>query len=278
MKFDKLRFGTAGIPICAKGGTIEGIKKVRELKLDNMELEFVRGVNLEVDGTIEIKKIAKKNDIILSAHSPYWINLNSVDKKKYYASINHVISSAKILSLCGGFSVCFHAGYYQKQNPEKVYGNIKNGIKEIVKVVKEFDDRIWIRPEISGKKSQFGDLKEIIRLSQELGQVSLCADFSHAWAREIALKNNTYEEFKEILSEVEKGLGKNALNEMHIHIAGIEYGEKGEKHHLILKESRFNYRDLLKALKEFNCKGVVVCESPNIEEDALLLQKTYNEI
>ena len=64
---------------------------------------------------------------------------------------------------------------------------------------------------------------------------------------------------------------------MHIHISGIAYGEKGEKNHLILKESKFNYQDLIKTLKEFKCKGVVICESPNIEKDALLLQETFKE-
>lgn len=275
MKFDKLRFGTAGIPICAKGGTIEGIKTVKELKLGNMELEFVRSIHVTKEKAPEIKKTAEKNNVVLTCHCPYFINLNSDNKKTYYASIGYIKNSAIITSLCGGFSVCFHAGYYQKQDPIKVYEKIKEGIKTIITEVKEVDDKIWIRPEISGKQSQFGDLKEIIKLSQELEQVMPCIDFSHLFARTIG-KNNTYEEFKGILSEVEKGLGRNALNEMHIHIAGIEYGEKGEKHHLILEESRFNYRDLLKALKEFNCNGVVVCESPNIEEDALLLKKTYD--
>ena len=62
-----------------------------------------------------------------------------------------------------------------------------------------------------------------------------------------------------------------------MHISGIEYGSNGEKNHLILKESDFNYPDLLVALKEFNVRGLVICESPNLEEDALLLSKTYNE-
>ena len=275
MKFNELRFGTAGIPICVKGGTLEGIKKLNELNLGNMELEFVRSIHVTKEKAPEVKKTAEENDVVLTSHAPYFINLNSDNKKTYYASIGYIKNSAVITSLCGGFSVCFHAGYYQKQDPIKVYEKIKEGIKTIITEVKEVDDKIWIRPEISGKKSQFGDLKEIIKLSQELEQVMPCIDFSHLFARTIG-KNNTYEEFNEILSEIEKGLGRNALNEMHIHIAGIEYGEKGEKHHLVLKESKFNYRDLLKALKEFNCKGVVVCESPNIEDDALLLKRTYD--
>ena len=60
-----------------------------------------------------------------------------------------------------------------------------------------------------------------------------------------------------------------------IFIAGIEYTAKGEKKHLNLEESDFNYKDLLKAFKDFNIKGAIVCESPNIEDDAKLLKDFY---
>ena len=66
-----------------------------------------------------------------------------------------------------------------------------------------------------------------------------------------------------------------ALKEMHIHLSGINYGEKGEKNHLELEDSDMNYKDLIKVWKDFKIKGVVVSESPNIEKDALLMKKTY---
>ncbi len=271
---DKLRFGTAGKPISTKGETSNGIKRVRELGLDSMELEFVHSISIKPEKAPEVKRASKDNDVILTCHSPYFINLNSEEKKKFHASIGYIVNSAKITSLCGGWSVCFHAGYYQGQDAEKVYEKIMAGIKKIVNQVKEFDDKIWIRPEISGKKSQFGDLNETIRLSRDVEQVMPCIDFSHFFARDTG-KHNTYNEFRAILETIERELKKEALQNMHMHVAGIEYGEKGEKNHLLLEESKFNYRDLMKALKEFKVKGVLICESPNIEGDALLMQKTY---
>ncbi len=277
MSISRLNFGTAGIPLSTKPrDTINGIKEVRKLNLDALELEFVRQIYIKKDQTPEIGKQAKSDNVILTAHCPYFINLNSEDKKKYYASIGYIKNSAIITSLCDGYSVCFHAGYYQKQDPEKVYKKIKEAIKMIVKDVKEQNKNIWIRPEISGKQSQFGSLNEIIRISKEIDQVLPCIDFSHLYARTIG-QNNTREEFKKILQEIEKSLGKIALNNMHIHLSGIAYGEKGEKNHLNLKDSKLNYEDLLKTLKEFKCKGVVICESPNIEEDAILLKEIYKK-
>ena len=77
---------------------------------------------------------------------------------------------------------------------------------------------------------------------------------------------------------MEKALGKEGLHNMHIHLSGIEYGEKGEKNHLILEESDMNYKELLKVWKEFDIRGCVISESPNIEEDALLMKKYYESL
>lgn len=102
-----------------------------------------------------------------------------------------------------------------------------------------------------------------------------CVDFSHLHARSGG-EYNTYDEFSKILETIGTEIGQYALENFHAHLAGIDYSSKGEKKHLNLEESDMNYKDLLKAMKEFGLKGALVCESPNIEDDAKLL-KTYYE-
>ena len=43
-------------------------------------------------------------------------------------------------------------------------------------------------------------------------------------------------------------------------------------------ESDFNWKDLLKALKDQQCKGYMICNSPNLEEDAKMLKDYYMAI
>ncbi len=278
IKPSKLRFGTAGIPISTpKRSTIDGIIHVRNLGLDAMELEFVRGVNLKPELAKKIKYIAQKHDILLTAHAPYYINLNASEKAKVEASKKRIIQSAERLYDAGGWSVVFHAGYYLKQPPERVYTKIKNEITDIVRHLQDKGIEIWIRPELTGKVTQFGDLKELVKLSQEVEMVLPAIDFAHAHARNRG-KCNTSEEWREMLSYMEEQLGREALDNMHIHISGINYGEKGERNHINLQESDMRWEDLLKVLKEFRVKGVVISESPNIEGDALLMKKKYLEI
>jgi deoxyribonuclease-4 len=158
-----------------------------------------------------------------------------------------------------------------------VYGEVLKEMKKIEKELKEHSVKLWVRPETTGKGTQFGTYQEILKLSQELEMCMPCVDFSHIHARTNG-KYNSYEEFASVLTAVEAALGKEGLKQMHIHTSGIAYGEKGEKHHLMLDESDLKYKELCKAWKDFKIEGVVICESPTMEADALLLQKTYKKL
>lgn len=275
MVFKKLYFGSAGIPLSTQEkNVVNGIKRVRELGLDANELEFVRMVFLTEKTAVAVKEAAKKEDVLLTCHGQYFINLNSQEKAKVEASKKRIYKAAKMAYLAGASSMTFHAAYYMQQDPEKVYLKVKKHLKEIIKELKNKNINIWIRPETTGKQSQFGDLKEIIKLSQELDQVMPCVDFAHLFARSIG-KFNEVKDFKDALHQIEKGLGRSALDNMHIHMSGINYGQKGELHHLNLKESKLNYNGVLKSLKDYKAKGIVISESKNIEKDGILMQKAF---
>ena len=273
----QLFFGTAGIPISTEPhNTANGIRRVKELGLGVMELEFVHSVNISKEKAPDMKDVMKKEGVLLTCHGQYYINLNSKEKAKLEASKKRIINAATIANLCGAHSVTFHPAFFMGMENEKVYSNVKKAMKEILKVLKDDGNTIRISPETTGKPTQFGSYKDLLRMSEELENVAPCFDFSHIYARTNG-RYNTTEEFREILSDVEKSLGKEGLHNMHIHLSGIAYGPKGEKNHLILKECDLNYKHLLKVWKEFKIKGCVICESPNIEDDALLLKKTYTK-
>jgi len=274
----EILFGTAGIPHSTKGaGTIAGIRRVKELGLGAMELEFVQNVNISENAAPEVRKTAEQEGIILTCHGQYYVNLASPEKAKAEASKKRMLSAARILSACGGWSITWHLAFYQGQDREKVYAKVKGAMKEVRQKLADEGITVWLRPETTGKPTQWGDLGECIRLSQDIEQVLPCIDFAHLHAR-TGGRENTLEEFRAQLALVEKGLGRECLDNMHIQISGINYTEKGERNHLDLEESDLNWKQILQALKEFRCRGVVISESPNIEGDALLLQKTLQKL
>jgi deoxyribonuclease-4 len=272
-----LLFGTAGIPLSTRPQeTGEGIRRVAALGLDCMEIEFVEGVYLDETHARAMAGIARNNNVRLSVHAPYYLNFNAHEKSKLHASQGLLYKAAKIANFCEAKSVVFHAGFYLGDPPEQAYQAIKASLQSVVEKMEEDGNPIMLRPESSGKPSQFGTIDEIASLSNELPGVSPCIDFAHWHARNGG--NNTYEEFCGLLRDLKKQLGESALHDMHIHISGIEYGKSGEKKHLPLLASDMRYDDLLRALKDYKVSGTVICESPNREEDALLLKESYRKV
>ena len=275
-----LRFLTAGSPVTTKrSGTLEGLKRVKELGLGGMELEFVRGVRMKEELAQKVRKLAEENNLILTVHGPYWINLNSREEHKVRNSLQYIYQSARIGYLAGARDITFHPAYYHGDDPKEVHKRVKNLLKEISKRLRDEGIDVIIRPETMGKPSQYGTLEEIVDLSMEIDNVLPCIDFAHMYAREQG-KYNTYEEIAKVLDYIQEKLGKEALKKMHIHYSGIVYGPKGEKYHVDLtsEENNLNYEDFVKALVDFRVEGVVVSETPFMEEGALLLQEVYEEM
>lgn len=273
--FDALLFGTAGIPHTSNPprSTQSGIIRAHDLGLGGMEVEFVNGVRMNHKTAEAVGEVARKRGMTLTAHGPYYINLNSLEEEKVIASKQRILQTARVAHTFGGESITFHAAFYMKRNPEEVYDTVKRHLNEIIDQLEKERKRITIRPEIMGKPSQFGTLNEILRLSAEIEGVAPCIDFAHLHAR--TGKFNTYNEFSQVLDQVGEKLGRRGLDNMHLHVSGINYGEKGERNHLNLKDSDYHFEQLIQALKDHNAKGILICESPNLEDDALLLQRIY---
>jgi len=274
---EKLFFGTGGSPLSSKtAATIDGIKRIAELGLGCMELEFVYGVRMGEAGARLVAETATQEGVRLSAHGPYYINLNAREPEKVTASQQRILQTARIAAVCGARSITFHAAFHLGGPPEKTYQAVRKNLAEVLHQLKKENNPVTVRPEVMGKPTAFGTLDEVLKLCTELEGTGICMDFAHWHA--YSGKANSYAEFAAVLQQIKERLGDKALADMHIHVSGIAYGKKGEIKHLDLKDSDLRYEELLQALKDYKAKGLVICESPNLEEDALLLQDTYHKL
>ncbi len=272
-----LLFGTGGIPRSAKSSaTISGIERIAELGLGCMEVEFVQGVKMGETGARQVAEVAARTGVSLSAHAPYFINLNAHEAEKVKASQERLLQAARIASLCGARSVVFHAAFYLGDPPGAVYTRVKQYLEEVMRQLRQENNPVWIRPEVTGKGAQFGTIEEVLKLCTEIERVAPCIDFAHWHARSVMA--DSYQEFASVLRQIEERLGKAALSDIHLHVSGISYGRKGEIKHLNLKESDLKYVELLRALRDCEAEGLVICESPNLEADARLMSETYDAL
>lgn len=275
MSFDRLLFGTAGVPNSTpkKNNPIEGVKQISKLGLDCMQLEFAHGVRMKEEVSSSLRKASYELQVPLTSHGPYYINLNAREQDKIDSSVERIIQTAKISDMCGAESMTFHAAFYMKDSPYDVFDLVEKSLNVIEERLNRLDIEIELRPELTGKTSQFGSLEELISLAKSVNSCLPCLDFSHLYAR--TNRYNNYNEFCEVLDQLRLELGPNVLDNMHIHISGISSNSKGDLKHLNLNDSDFNWKDLIRALKDRNCRGYVISNSPNLELDAKMLKDYY---
>jgi deoxyribonuclease-4 len=247
-----IKFGPAGL-----GGVNEAVENLENFSKSGLkacEIAFTYGVYIKSKSDAErIKKKAKELGIFLSIHAPYWINLNSAEPEKVKASKQRIINCLKIGTWLGAKKIVFHPGYYGKLPREQTYEKIKNEIIDLQKIRKQNNYTPELAPETTGKTNVFGSIEEISNLVNDT-KCSFCIDFAHILARE---KNYSFDKIKKHF---------NRHKNWHIHFSGIESGAKGEKRHLMTKDSELKQL-LLNLPKDKDI--TIINESPDPFNDSV---------
>jgi deoxyribonuclease-4 len=273
-------FGTVGSPKSTPkkpGGSVGAIIRLKELGLGALELGWVQSVRVSEETCGQICTTCKDNAFSLSVHAPYFINLNAMDEE-WPHSRKRLMDAAYFGNLAGATDIIFHPGSYFGQPVEEVLERSIARLSECVAELRAAGNPVVLRPETMGKIAMLGSLQDTLKMSQAIPGVEPCLDFAHLHARAGDGSMNSKAEWLEVLNGYANVLGNDALNRLHIHLSGIEYGEKGEKNHLALVDSDFLLIDLLEALYEKNCSGRILCESPEMEDDALLMSQEWLKI
>ncbi len=275
MKLDRLRFGPAGYPIDSPKE--RAFSYLKEIGLDGMEYQAVRSIPRRESTLLWIRREASKNDIALSLHAPYAINLASESDEKRKASVLRLIRAAKAAHKMGAKHVTFHTGYYGSMGREEA---LKVAIKELSEVAKEVGDlglEVDLGPETTGKRSQIGSLEDVIRMAQEVDLVVPTVDFAHIHVRDGGVLRGKAD-YERVIQELEDGLG--TLDGLVIHFTEVEPTKSGfgeRMHHEIGSGYGPDFRPLAEIMAEVRPKWLVVSESPLLERDALKMREMFLE-
>ena len=273
-------FGTVGSPIGTPkkpGGSVGAIQFSKSIGLTAFELGWVQSVRVSEETCAAIKQTAKEEGVALSVHAPYFFNLNATDEE-WPKSRKRLMDAAHYGNLAGATDIIFHPGSYFERPPAEVLKVSIPRLKSCADELKKKGNPVILRPETMGKSAMLGSLEDTLAMSKALKNVQPCLDFAHLHARPGDGTMNTVKEWTRLLEAYQAALGKDALKNLHVHLSGIEYGPKGEKNHLALKESDLKINFLFEVLKEFGCAGRILCESPIMEEDALNMKKAWMKV
>jgi len=271
------RFGTVGSPISTPkkpGGSVGAILRIKELNLEALELGWVRAVRVTEETCAAIQSTGREQDVSISIHAPYFINLNA-SEEEWVNSRKHLMDSAIYGNLAGATDIIFHPGSYFGKPASEVLPIAIQRLEGCLQELRSAGNKVILRPETMGKSAMLGSLEDTLAMAKALPGVEPCIDFAHLHARPGDGSINSYDEFSRILEQYGKVLGQNALSRLHIHLSGIQYGEKGEREHLPLKESDLNLEALFHALADFHSHGRILCESPIMEDDAVYMKELW---
>src|SRR4030066_1117149 len=270
-------FGTVGSPISTPkkpGGSVGAIIRMKEMELDALELGWVRAVRVTEETCAVIQAPAHEQEVLISIHAPYFINLNATDEE-WVNSRKRLMDAAIYGNLAGATDIIFPPGSYFGKPPSEVLPIAIQRLQGCLDELRSADNKVILRPETMGKSAMLGSLDDTLAMAKALPGIEPCIDFAHLHARPGDGSVNTYDEFSHILEVYAKSLGDASLTPLHIHLSGIQYGDKGEKEHLPLKESDLNLEGLFKSLKAFQSRGRILCESPIMEDDALYMKELW---
>ena len=272
-------FGTVGSPASAPkkpGGTVGAIEYLASQDLLAFEIGWVRSVRVSEKTCAEIRAAAEQNRVSVSVHAPYYINLNA-DEQEWPKSRQRLMDAAHYGNLAGATDIVFHPGSYFDRPPEQVLEVAIPRLQACIDELRASDNPAVLRPETMGKSAMLGSLDDTLTMASEIDGVEPCLDFAHLHARRGDGSLNSKAEWLDVFKAYRKALGARGLKRLHCHLSGIEYSEKGERNHLMLADSDFKLSALIAALVESGCAGRILCESPQMEEDARNIKAAWTK-
>ncbi len=277
-----MRFGPAGNGelFYQKGykASVQAPGWLEEMGLTAYEVPFGRGVRMSQKTAEQIGAKAREHHIAVSVHAPYFINLANPDSEKRENSFRYLMEAAQAADWLGGERVILHVGAVMKLEREQALENCRSGLKEAYQRLDAAGlGHLTLCPETMGKRSQIGNLQEILDFCLLDDRMLPCVDFAHLHAL-TGGGYGTAEAFAKALDAIEHTIGAERAHQMHMHFSTIEYTAAGEKCHHTFAEPEYGprFENLGPLLRERGYCGTVICECAGTQvEDSVFMQKIW---
>jgi deoxyribonuclease IV len=280
---EQTRFGPAGVPpafwiLKAKIADVPAL--LREEGLDAFEYQAVRWgakPQMKREEAEKLGEAARKSDVRLSIHGSYFVNLSGKEDV-VEASKQRLLAGAIAADWMGAYVMVFHVGFYGRVEKSFAFQNCIKALKEVTEEMKSLGLKVKLGPETMGRKFQVGSLDEILTICQEIENTQLVVDWGHLHARNLGTFKKV-DDMREVAVKIEQQLGTQALRNMHCHFSKIEFNSQGERKHHVLEEKRYGpeFGMLSEVLLEFGMHPTMICESPLLDIDAVVMRETLKE-
>ncbi|MDR1101452.1 MAG: TIM barrel protein [Clostridiales bacterium] len=274
-----IKFGVAGSPddFYEKGhkSALEMPQYLREIGLDAFEYQCGRGIRISEGTAKKLGEKARENGILMTIHSPYYINIATTDEQKKQNNIQYITKTLRRARDMGAERIVVHMGS-AGQNRALAMRKSREFIPILMREVEmERLEDIIICFETMGKINQLGSLDETMEICALDERLFPAIDFGHLNARTHGgIKG--IGDYMEILDTMESKLGEHRAKNFHAHFSKIMYTAGGESKHLTFKDKTYGpeFEPLAEAMAKKGATPVIICESRGTQGiDALYMKR-----
>lgn len=263
--------------------------------LDALEVQCTYGVRMPPDRAAAFLRNSQRSGVVLSIHGPYYIALGTSDVDKRANSVHEVSKAVELAKQIGAGRVVFHLG--------SDYGDRKQALLNAVAALQAFEHEtdlgcVRLFPEIAGKNGQLGSLDDVLTVCEEVRSALPCLDLAHLHAREGEFLGSKTD-FDHVFGQVESRLGREALQELHIHMYPIDWGPGGEISHkafddTVPQDGQLDlfaegsgadepylprYEPFIESIVERELAPTIICEAKDSQDvGALAMKSCYLEL
>ena len=267
------------------GGNSESFKKdggkstlqapawIHSIGLDAYEYEAGNGIAASSGMLSAIGEEAKKYDIKMSFHTPYFISLSGIEEEKRLKSIKYISDSLDAAYLLGAKTIVVHTGSAAKISRDEA---MRLAADTLIKTLASVDTHgIKIGLETMGKKNQRGTLDEVIELCRIDSAFVPVVDFGHLNARDCGGVFISPDDYLKVFDKIDRKLGADVACNLHCHFSKIEWTGAGEKKHLTFEDDVVgpDYMPLIEAIYKNSLTPTIISESAGTQSDESLTMK-----
>jgi len=256
-----------------KKSTLEAPEWIRSIGLDAYEFEAGRGINTNDAMLAAIGEEARRNEILMSFHAPYFISLSSVEEQKRTNSIEYIRRSLHAASLLGADTIVIHTGSAATISRDEAMRLAADTLERNLEVNGDTDVRMGL--ETMGKINQLGTLDEVLTLCKISPKYCPVVDFGHLNARGVGGQFPDCDSYRRVFDTIANALGDEYAYNLHCHFSKIEYTAKGEKKHLTFADSLYGpeFDGLAEAIIKEGVAPRIISESDGTQSDDALTMK-----
>ncbi len=253
----------------------DSITDVNEPIEEDDDLMFIPNAFANRFGDLDFAgKMAKRLDVNLSIHTPYYMDLGS-NTDLTFTCMNSIKYAALSLNALQGDVVVTSLGLYDgKMDEDEVNDNIYSNVAEIMDWWHDLGLTPRLGIEITGQQDVFGSIDQVLDICDQFEGVVPVVNFSHHHSRTGGTLLDV-DDFLNVLEQVEPY----SDGRIHAAFAGVEYDDAGNERRLTaIKKGDLKFEPLAEALIEMKPNATIISASPLLEHDAMYMKIIYERV